>query len=156
MRVFVTSDLCNVDESELKMIWNGSVSDDDEIFILGNFGSSLKKISFIINNLKGKKGFFIASSDDKIILEYHKMNPPHNNNYRVFGLPFVNMPNGCVLSYWPFFSWDEKNKGKIQYYGQLLSDVNDVTLLYQNNAYCASWLLNKNLLEIKKSYVESE
>lgn len=153
MKVFVTSDIISIDPNQLKQEWNSLVSETDEIFILGNFGKNFKHLKFIIDELNGKKGFFIASPDDKLILEYHQMNPPVNNNYRVFGLPFVNMPNGCLLSYWPFFDWDEQDKGKIQYYGKVLPDANDLQTLLLKNAVCASWQLNKTLVEIKQSYV---
>ena len=148
MKVWAISDIVDVHKSELLMAWNSLVSKDDEVFILGNFANSISDIQYMIENFNGKFGFFIANNKDKIILEYSKMNPSLlGTKYLVFQIPFVNMNNGALLSYYPFAEWDGKIDGKLQYHGK-------ETNVEIGQSICVSWDINYELVEINKSYVE--
>ena len=107
-----------VEEMNQTMIhlWNGRVRDEDNVYILGDFGYGLVgNIHSILYRLKGKK-YLIRGNHDHVFLKKETFNRALfewiEDIKKVSG-----GSDGCVLCHYPMVSWAGSHKGVIQLYG---------------------------------------
>lgn len=134
----------NVDEMDHQMIemWNMRVSDDDNIYILGDFwfrGSNGPV--WYLKKLKGKKHLVLGNHDDKLVkyqgaLEYFES---------VDKMMIVDDNGRTVhLSHFPICEWHGYYRDSYHLYGHIHNRLNSTCLImrHRKNAYNAGCMIN--------------
>ena len=90
--------------------WNSVVSEEDKIYVLGNFAWDPESAEAAINRLNGNI-IAIPGEFDKAIEEIDGLkNTLKNVEYAPFDIEFVQ-EIGASVSYWPMSEWPLKSKG---------------------------------------------
>lgn len=124
----------NAEDMKNKMIekWNNKVTDEDTVYILGDFCFKLPKQDAIkiLKELKGKK-ILIKGNHDKYV------------GQRDFDQCFEKIMDYCqitegkiqiILSHYPIWDWAGMYYGSYHLYGH----IHDKTMPSEYNAYCVS------------------
>lgn len=113
----------NTEKMDRYMIekWNNKVSEDDEVYIIGDFSfyNKTKTIS-ILDRLNGKK-FLVRGNHDSKIIEYN-----YKNKF-IWVKDYAEIKvdgKDVVLCHYPFMVWNGSNYGSINIYGHVHSMKN--------------------------------
>lgn len=121
--------------------WNEKVTDNDDVYILGDFAFQSKSlpidtINLITHKLKGKKHLIIGNHDEWINKIDVKPRLWASMDYYA---KIMDKNRIVILSHYPIETWDQEHYGSIHLYGHLHSTP---TKLYQSNRYnvgCDNW-----------------
>ena len=95
--------------------WNSAVSDEDMVYVLGNFAWDPESAEIAIKSLHGNIIFLNGEYDNAIeeILEIIG-----DDSFSFLYNSIEELPeSNAVLSYWPLLDWPEKNKGSYSIVG---------------------------------------
>ena len=126
MKVFVTSNqqfgrkgaiktykrpFIDVDDMNMQLIsaWNSVVSDEDTVYVLGNFAWDPETLEVIINALNGNI-IIVAGEHDKATHEVIEMELNVDIDYLYNAIEEYPEAN-VVMSYWPLTEWPGKQNG---------------------------------------------
>lgn len=100
----------SVDEMNQHLIeqWNSTVSDEDIVFVLGNFAWDPETAEVIIKQLNGT--IIILQGEYDKAIEDIVQNPELNITYLTEGIKLAPEVMMC-LSYWPLEEWPGKKEG---------------------------------------------
>lgn len=98
--------------------WNKTVTNEDEIYCLGDFSykSSKKMIIDVMKSLNGKI-IFITGNHDYDTLEANKIIHRFDSIHNI--LEFESNEAFFVLCHYPIYSWRLKNRGSIHLHGHV-------------------------------------
>lgn len=121
--------------------WNEKVTDNDDVYVLGDFAFQSKNlridtINLIVHKLKGKKHLIIGNHDEWINKIDVKTRLWASMEYYA---KIVDKNRIVILSHYPIETWDQEHYGSIHLHGHLHSNP---TKLYQSNRYnvgCDNW-----------------
>ena len=164
MKIFVTSNqqfgrngaidayerpFSSVNEMNFELIdrWNSVVSDEDMVYVLGNFAWDPESAEIAVKSLHGNIVFLNGEYDNAIeeiieIMDSESFSFLYNS---IEELPELNV----VLSYWPLLDWPEKNKGSYSVVGH--PDKKYQTNHKTNVINCACDFWNFKPIEITKT-----
>ena len=121
----------SIEEMDKALIqnWNNAVSDNDTVYILGDFCfRSGKQPEEYLKKLNGKK-IFILGNHDKDIRRNPKMHGLEKvADYLEISDTLDNTPKMVVLSHYPMIEWNGYFRDSIHLYGHIHNNV-------QNDAY---------------------
>lgn len=123
MQIFVTSNqqfgrpgaikkydrpFSSVEEMDKILIenWNLTVSENDIVYVLGNFGWDPTTVENCINSLNGHI-YFIEGEFDNATVDVSMLPNAKNKIEEIGQIDFINEFNAC-LSYWPLSIWPGK------------------------------------------------
>ena len=125
--------------------WNSVVSDDDLVYVLGNFAWDPITADETISQLNGTilliKGEFDDATNDIVEIHRHKLNVLDCDIQ-------VDNKHEIVMSYWPLRDWHNKKKGYhsvISFPGAKYKSNHKQSLI---NVNCDSWSFKP--VELKK------
>lgn len=134
----------SVEEMDEMMIWywNSRVTNDDDVYILGDFSwRSSKDPSWYLSRLNGKKYLIKGNHDwnilkDKAALAYFK--DSHKTMYVKDG------DKEIILCHFPMAEWPGYYRDHIHLYGHIHNRLSETCLIMRNrkNAYNASACIN--------------
>lgn len=116
-------DFASVEEMDETIInnWNAVVSEDDDVYLLGDFGHTSVDLVAILKRLKGRKHLVIGNHDRKPIrsalfrhcfVEIHNVIEVHDNGVMI------------VLSHYPMAEWNGYYQGAWHFYGHIHNNGN--------------------------------
>lgn len=131
MKVFVTSNqqfgrpsaiklykrpFDSVEEMDIQMIeaWNSVVSEEDIVYVLGNFAWDPETAELAATHLNGEI-MFLRGEHDSAITE---INMQSSANFQLLDNGIQEHPEqNLVMSYWPLTEWPGKSKGSYSIIG---------------------------------------
>lgn len=126
----------NVEEMNQTIItnWNKKVTDEDDVYILGDFSFRGKSPDEYLKQLKGRKHLIVGNHDKAIL-----------NNKKIMDM-FVEVTNMSLVKdgdkeilccHYPFAEWDGYFKGTYHFYGHVHNSKNKSSLFMEEleNAY---------------------
>lgn len=124
----------NCEDMQKQMIekWNNKVSDEDTVYILGDFCFKMSKQDAIkvLNNLKGKK-VLIKGNHDRYAGQ-RDFDECFEGVYDY--LQITEDKQQIILCHYPIWDWAGMYYGSIHLYGH----IHDKTMSHDFNAYCVS------------------
>lgn len=135
--------LCNrpfvsVEEMDKEIIenWNSRVTDEDDVYILGDFAYKSKDPVEYLNQLNGKKHLITGNHDGQILknIKFYRrffeeitpMKTVYDNDKKI------------VLCHYPLVEWDGYYRGTVHFYGHVHNNIINSTNQYISgvkNAY---------------------
>lgn len=127
----------NVEEMDKVIIdnWNSKVTDNDDVYILGDFSYKSKDPIEYLKKLNGKKHLIIGNHDNKLL---------KNPNHKKYFVEIVDMKmiddNGTqiVLCHYPLVEWNGYYRNVLHFYGHVHNTYHNETTRYardMKNAY---------------------
>lgn len=112
----------NVNEMDREMIkrWNSKVTDEDEVYILGDFAmGNPEYVSGILSQLKGQKHIILGNHDRPV--RVHKV----ARHFKSIKSLNQIKDNGeiLVLCHYPMTVWNSSHHGSIQLFGYVHSNL---------------------------------
>lgn len=131
----------NTDEMDNTLItlWNGRVTDDDDVYVLGDFCyRSEKPASFYAKRLKGRKHLIIGNHDGELLKDSEAMSCFVSADKM---LHVADEGNQICLCHFPIAEWNGFFKGHYHIYAHIHSRTDGVyrymaTLSHALNAGC--------------------
>lgn len=127
----------SVEEMDKTIIenWNSKVTDDDDVYILGDFSYKSEDPIEYLKKLNGKKHLIIGNHDNKLL-----KNPNHWKYFvEVADLKMVNdNGNQIVLCHYPLVEWNGYYRNVLHFYGHVHNAYHNETVRYardMKNAY---------------------
>lgn len=126
----------DIDEMNEKLIenWNNVVSEDDEIYCLGDFGWQLSpnKLQEIGSRLKGHK-HLIVGNHDKTKLHIKSQIWESVENYKKSNIG----DRRIILCHYPIFDFDNAYRGALHLYGHLhkQNDLDEISSFHQKKGF---------------------
>ena len=124
-------------------VWNRFITDDDEIYILGDVApwlseTKLKIVEPLIASLKGHKHLILGNHDVENNPLFMKIVPKYFETMHDYLKLTVQLEDGeftFVLFHYPIEEWHGKDKGVIHLHGHEHSSLNDEKIrnYYRNN-----------------------
>lgn len=121
-------------------LWNQKVSDDDDVYILGDLCfKNEKDVTWYLKQLKGKK-HLILGNHDTYIKNHEEV---HSYFESIDKLAYVkDGKNVCVLCHYPLAEWNKFYKGSWHIYGHIHKRVNETSFFMERreralNAACS-------------------
>lgn len=115
--------------------WNSKVTDDDDIYILGDFSYKSKDPVAYLKRLKGKKHLIVGNHDSLLLKD------PNSKDYfvEIADMKMIT-DNGTqiVLCHYPLVEWNGYYKGVLHFYGHVHNTFYNETTKYarsMKNAY---------------------
>ena len=124
----------NAQEMQDKMIekWNNKVSNEDTVYILGDFSFKLQKSAAIkiLKQLNGKKILIKGNHDNYVGQRDYDECFEGIYDY----LQLTEDKTQIILSHYPIWDWAGMYYGSYHLYGH----IHDETMPHEYNAYCVS------------------
>lgn len=154
MKVFVTSNqqfgrrgaikgfkrpFINVEDMNLQLIeaWNLVVSEDDIVYVLGNFAWDPETLEIVVKNLNGNI-VVISGEFDKAARDVAEIKGIVDIDY-LYNAIEVHPEINAVLSYWPLSEWPGKSKGSYSIIGYSGKDYKTNHKTKVLNCACDLW-----------------
>ena len=123
-----------MDETLIKN-WNRKITDEDDVYILGDFSFKGKDPIFYLKQLKGRK-HLITGNHDKAILK----NPDCRKLFvEIADLKTIqDGENRIVCCHYPLVEWDGYYRNTLHFYGHVHNNFHNETVAYASrmkNAY---------------------
>lgn len=115
--------------------WNSRVTDDDDVYILGDFAYRSKNPMWYAKMLKGKKHLIVGNHDSKLI------NHPDLEKYFVEVTDIKTISDHgtkIVCCHYPMVEWDGYYRDVMHFYGHIHNNSSNATNKYMQsvkNAY---------------------
>lgn len=127
----------SIEEMDNAMIdnWNKRVTEDDDVYILGDFSYKGEDPIEYLKKLKGKKHLIVGNHDGRLL-----SNPEHKKHFiEVADMKMVD-DNGTqiFLCHYPMVEWNGYYKGVLHFYGHVHNAYHNETVRYardMKNAY---------------------
>lgn len=107
--------------------WNQVVTDNDDVYILGDISFKAQNVDKYLNRLKGKKHLIAGNHDSRILkdrslrkyfVEITNMKTIIDGNYRI------------VLCHYPLVEWDGYYRETYHFYGHIHNNFHNATTQY--------------------------
>lgn len=110
--------------------WNKKVTDNDDVYILGDFSYKGNNPIDILKKLKGKKHLIVGNHDSKLL----KNIDFRNQFVEITNMKTVN-DNGIhiVCCHYPMVEWDGYYRGTLHFYGHIHNNIGNETFKYISN-----------------------
>lgn len=106
--------------------WNDRVSNDDSIYILGDFAdTSYERVEELLKRLNGKKYIIRGNHDDVL----NMVNPKLYEWIKDYHKLCINQLE-IILFHYPIHSWEHKGKKALHFYGHIHSIQSDYRYSY--------------------------
>lgn len=138
----------NVDEMDECLIsrWNEKVSDNDEIYMIGDFAFSHgKSADWYLKRLKGRKHLIIGNHENSIMDNSKAKSLLESINYMKEISDYMRqMAVKVVLCHYPLAEWNGIYKGWYHVYGHIHNNPNDAYEIMRNkdHAFNAGCMIN--------------
>jgi len=96
--------------------WNSVVSDDDTVYVLGNFAWDPETAELMLSRLNGTI-FNITGEYDKAIIELDENSLGRLDIGLLYNVIEEIPTYNAVISYWPLLDWPSKTKGSYSIIG---------------------------------------
>lgn len=115
--------------------WNKKVTDNDDVYILGDFSYKGDNPVDILKKLKGKKHLIVGNHDSKLL----KNIDFRNQFVEITNMKTVNDNGVCIVCcHYPMVEWDGYYRSTLHFYGHIHNNVGNETFKYISkvkNAY---------------------
>lgn len=95
--------------------WNKTVTDEDIVYVLGNFAWDPTTAEEMLGKLNGTIVIVPGEIDEPIIELNDKDLMPENS--ALIESIFSSYEDGLTVSYWPLMEWPHKSKGHYSFFG---------------------------------------
>lgn len=110
--------------------WNNKVTDDDDVYILGDFSYKSKDPIVYLKQLRGRKHLIVGNHDVKSL-----RNPVFKKHFvEVVDMKMVD-DNGTqiVLCHYPLVEWNGYYRNALHFYGHVHNTFHNETTKYASN-----------------------
>ena len=115
--------------------WNNRVTDNDDVYILGDFSYKSKDPIYYLKKLNGRKHLIVGNHDTELL-----KNPNHKKYFvEIADIKMIN-DNGIqiVLCHYPMVEWNGYYRGVLHFFGHVHNTFHNETTQYASkmkNAY---------------------
>lgn len=117
-------------DNALIQLWNGRVTNKDDVYILGDFAYRNEKLEEeYLSQLRGKKHLIIGNHDNKMLKNEKAMSYFHSVDKMMH---VTDNGNQICLCHYPIAEWNGYHKGHLHIYGHIHNRKDDTFLFMRN------------------------
>ena len=110
--------------------WNSKITDNDDVYILGDFSFKGEDPSYYLSKLNGRKHLIVGNHDTRILQNHHcrKMFESIKDMMTI-----TDNGQKIVLCHYPLVEWNGYYNGTLHFYGHVHNNLHNETTSYAAN-----------------------